>query len=182
MAFLRLLNVDPLHQFLATSSNIYNMQHDLSFYRRHGETVLDSIANQHRLTSLFIFIWMMADFLLSSLKSKLSYLTGFAKQRRWHKHPDQTPNTKNNANHQRFMHGMVAMRIILALSFTGRASCVRTRATYMHAAAVKKSRGIQLHRWQSCVSLLLILMTRLHLQRRGRGNVVSFRRRRKTSS
>ena len=92
MAFLRLLNVDPLHQFLATSSNIYNMQHDLSFYRRHGETVLDSIANQHRLTSLFIFIWMMADFLLSNLKSKLSYLTGFAKQRRWHKHPDQTPN------------------------------------------------------------------------------------------
>ena len=54
MAFLRLLKVDPLHQFLATSSNIYNMQHDLSFYRRHGETVLDSIANQHRLTSHFI--------------------------------------------------------------------------------------------------------------------------------
>ena len=40
MAFLRLLKVDPLHQFLATRS-IHNMQHDLSFYRRHGETVLD---------------------------------------------------------------------------------------------------------------------------------------------
>ena len=74
MAFLRLLKVDPLHQFLATRS-IHNMQHDLSFYRRHGETVLDSIANQHRLTSLFIFIWMMADILLSNLKSKLSLLS-----------------------------------------------------------------------------------------------------------
>ena len=101
--------------------------------------------------------------LLSSLKSKLSSnrvrKTAPLAQTSRPNTKYQTPNTKNNANHQRFMHGMVAMRIILALSFTGRASCVRTRATYMHAAAVKKSRGIQLHRWQSCVSLLLILMT-----------------------
>eukprot|EP00984_Skeletonema_dohrnii_P030280 scaffold21663_cov148-Skeletonema_dohrnii-CCMP3373.AAC.3 len=50
VAFLRLLSRSfasvPFHQ-----SKIHNMQHDMSFYRRHGETVLDSIANQHRLSN-----------------------------------------------------------------------------------------------------------------------------------
>ena len=68
VAFLPFFTSSTLYQFLITSNmHDINMQHDLSFHRRHGETVLhSSIANQHRLTFHFIFIWIMADILLSS--------------------------------------------------------------------------------------------------------------------